>query len=36
MVYNEKAECFMEATLYPYGEMYARIQRGQGAIGKES
>ena len=36
MVYNEKAECFTEATLYPYGEMYARIQRGQGAIGKES
>lgn len=36
MVYNEKAECFTEATLYPYDEMYARIQRGQGAIGKES
>lgn len=36
MVYNEKAECFTEAKLYPYGEMYARIQRGQGAIGKES
>lgn len=36
MVYNEKAECFTEATLHPYGEMYARIQRGQGAIGKES
>ena len=35
MVYNEKAECFTEATLYPYDEMYARIQRGQGAIGKE-
>ena len=36
MVYNEKVDCFTEATLYPYGEMYARIQRGQGAIGKES
>ena len=24
MVYNEKAECFTEAKLYPYGEMYAR------------
>ena len=36
MVYNEKAECFKEATLYPYDKMYARIQRGQGAIGKES
>ena len=36
MVYNEKAECFTEATLYPYSEMYARIQRGQGAIGRES
>lgn len=35
MVYNEKAEYFTEATLYPYDEMYARIQRGQGAIGKE-
>ena len=36
MVYNEKAECFAEAKLYPYSGMYARIQRGQGAIGKES
>ena len=36
MVYNKKTERFMEATLYPYGEMYARIQRGQGTIGKES
>ena len=36
LVYNKKAGRFMTATLYPYGEMYARIQRGQGAIGKES
>ena len=36
IVYNEKTECFMEAKLHPYSEMYARIQRGQGAIGKES
>ena len=36
MVYNKKTGRFMTATLYPYGEMYARIQRGQGAIGKES
>lgn len=36
MVYNEKTERFMEVKLHPYSEMYARIQRGQGAIGKES
>lgn len=35
IVYNKKTGRFMMATLYPYGEMYARIQRGQGAIGKE-
>lgn len=32
MVYNEKAECFTEATLYPYDEMYARIQRGRALL----
>ena len=36
MAYNKKTGRFMTATLYSYGEMYARIQRGQGAIGKES
>lgn len=36
IVYNEKTERFMEAKLHPYSEMYARIQRGQGAIVKES
>lgn len=36
IVYNEKTERYMEAKLHPYSEMYARIQRGRGAIGKES
>lgn len=36
IVYNEKDERFMEDKLHPYSEMYARVQRGQGAIGKES
>ena len=33
MVYDEKNECFMEAKLYPYSEMLARIKRGKRAIG---
>ena len=33
MVYNEKAECFTEAKLYPYSEMLARVKRGGRAIG---
>lgn len=33
MVYDEKNECFMEAKMYPYSEMLARIERGEKAIG---
>lgn len=33
--YNEKNERFAEFKLYSYGEMYARIHRGQSVIGKE-
>lgn len=33
MVYDEKNECFMEAKLYPYSEMLARIKRGERAVG---
>lgn len=33
MVYDEKNECFTEAKLYPYREMFARIERGEKAIG---
>ncbi len=36
MVYNEKAECFYGGHAVPLRRNVCRIQRGQGAIGKES